>query len=172
MTCPEFRLVTTTASKVLLAALCIVGCHPESAPEVPGASASVDEVTQEERIALRDTEGARRLSNPEGEALLDVDPKVSPYKPVLPRHIWKYTQEFRVVAHICVGRSGLVDRAEATKFAHPEIAQAAVRAIIGWRYKPLRIEGVRTPFCYDQPMTLQRETDPGAKGQKFEAVTQ
>lgn len=98
----------------------------------------------------------RELGAAEGEALLAIDRTVRPHKPVLPRHLWRDTQEFEVSARICVGRTGLVETAEATHFPHPEFGQAAVRAIIGWRYNPLRMNGVRTPFCYEHVLLLRR----------------
>lgn len=98
----------------------------------------------------------RDLRYEQGKSLLAVDPRVPPHRVELPRHHWKYTHEFRVVVRICVAPSGLLRSADVTDTSQPQITDAVLRAVSTWRYNPLRIDGVRMPFCYDQPIVIKR----------------
>lgn len=75
---------------------------------------------------------------------------------IVPRHHWKDSHEFAVAVRICVAASGLVHSATALEYSHRPVADALVNAVMGWRYQPLRVNGVRRSFCYVQPIRLVR----------------
>jgi periplasmic protein TonB len=74
--------------------------------------------------------------------------KQSGDEPAFPPSLRRAGALYVVSAKICVTRGGDVDSVSLLQRADPLLDDNVVRAVKGWRYRPLMADGIPVPFCY------------------------
>jgi periplasmic protein TonB len=90
------------------------------------------------------TGAARKFLPPNMGALQ----KQSGDAPVFPPSLRSAGALYVVSAKICVTRGGDVESVSLMQRADPLLDDNVVRAVKGWRYRPLLADGIPVPFCY------------------------
>jgi len=57
---------------------------------------------------------------------------------------------------VCVSAQGQVVEARVIESVHAALDAQVVSAVLGWRFRPFRLEGVAAPFCYHPRWDLHR----------------
>ena len=66
--------------------------------------------------------------------------------------------------NVCVATDGRVYDARVLESAHPALDNQVLTRVQAWRFKPFRIEGRLTPFCYQPRWELQRPSAAATAG--------
>jgi periplasmic protein TonB len=74
--------------------------------------------------------------------------KESGEMPGLPVQLNRAGASYVVSAKICVARTGTVDSVTVMQHADSLLDDNVVRAVKGWRYRPLMADNIAVPFCY------------------------
>jgi hypothetical protein len=75
--------------------------------------------------------------------------KITGAAPEFPAQLRVPGRTYLLYAKICVSKAGLVDSVAIGPGSDPALGAAVVRAVQGWRYRPLTINGGEPlPFCY------------------------
>jgi TonB family protein len=164
----------STSRRALLAALCAVGCGTTRLPEGPvppsGPSPAPPEVAaapaadsrpafpegiggvDSSRTFLSRTEALRRLEPGLAQSLNAL--------PSWPKQLVGRDLKRRATIGICVRIDGTVEEAMTVDgTGDVNFDHALVQAVRAWRYRPLHIDALATPFCH--LLELSPATGPG-----------
>jgi TonB family protein len=68
--------------------------------------------------------------------------------PSLPSSLRKRGRIYTVGVQLCIAVDGRVARVVLEETAHQELDGAVLTAVHTWRYRPLLVRGVPSPFCH------------------------
>ena len=92
--------------------------------------------------------GPAMLSAKLGRGQLLIDPNDERYRVKLPPPLARSGETYVALLKVCVSAQGTVSAVQLMKSATPAVDSQFPSVIGRWRYRPLLVEGVPTPFCY------------------------
>ena len=92
--------------------------------------------------------GPKMLSAKLGRGQLLINPNDERYRVKLPPPLARSGETYVALLKVCVNAQGGVTGVQLIKGATPAIDGQFPSVIGRWRYKPLIVDGVPTPFCY------------------------
>jgi protein TonB len=92
--------------------------------------------------------GPKMVSAKVARGQLLIDPNAEQYRVKLPPPLARSGETYVAMMRVCVSAQGTVTGVQLMKGASPAIDGQFPSVIGRWRYRPLLIDGVPTPFCY------------------------
>lgn len=92
--------------------------------------------------------GPKLVSAKVARGQLLIDPNAERYRVKLPPPLARSGETYVAMMRVCVSAQGTVTGVQLMKGASPAIDGQFPSVIGRWRYRPLLIDGVPTPFCY------------------------
>jgi protein TonB len=84
---------------------------------------------------------------------LGANQKLAGDDPPFPASLRRSGAVYRVLAKICVGTTGSVDKVTILKGADPQLDDGVMSTVRSWRFRPLLANATPIPFCY--PATFE-----------------
>jgi protein TonB len=92
--------------------------------------------------------GPKMVSAKVARGQLLIDPNAEQYRVKLPPPLARSGETYVAMMRVCVSAQGTVTGVQLMKGATPAIDGQFPSVIGRWRYRPLLVDGVPTPFCY------------------------
>ncbi len=92
--------------------------------------------------------GPKLVSAKLGRGQLLIDPNDQRFRVKLPPPLARSGETYVAMLKVCVSAQGTVSSVQLMKGATPAIDGQFPSVIGRWRYRPLQLDGVPTPFCY------------------------
>ncbi len=83
-----------------------------------------------------------------GSQQLLINPRVPPYRVVLPPAFAQTGMRLWAMLQICVAPTGNVSSVSLIKGMDPKVDPLLQSKVRTWRYKPMTVDGAPVPFCY------------------------
>ena len=92
--------------------------------------------------------GPKLVSASVGRAQLLIDPNAERYRVKLPLVLARTGETYTALLRLCVSAEGSVTSVQVLKGAGAALDGQFPSVMGRWRYRPLMVDGVATPFCY------------------------
>jgi protein TonB len=92
--------------------------------------------------------GPKIVSASVGRGQLLIDPNAERYRVKLPTVLARTGETYTAMLRLCVSAQGSVTSVQVLKGAGPALDGQFPSVMGRWRYRPLLVDGVATPFCY------------------------
>lgn len=92
--------------------------------------------------------GPKNVSPSVGRGQLLIDPNAERYRVKLPLPLARTGDTYTAMLRLCVSAEGGVTSVQVLKGASPALDGQFPSVMSRWRYRPLLVDGVATPFCY------------------------
>ncbi|HYQ00264.1 MAG TPA: hypothetical protein VER96_16420 [Polyangiaceae bacterium] len=92
--------------------------------------------------------GPKMVSPTIGRGQLLIDPNSERYRVKLPLALARTGDTYTALMRMCVSAEGSVTSVQVMKGAGPALDGQFPSVMGRWRYRPLMVDGVPTPFCY------------------------